>query len=200
MKKELAFAMLAVFASVGMEAADYDIDVSHSNVNFEVDHLAFSTVKGRFEKFSGSFSTDPKSGAVMSLKGSVESASISTDNEKRDKHLRSDDFFSSEKFSTLSLQFPKISVAPGKSERVTGELTIRDIKKQVPFDVSYRGAGKDPWGTEKAGLRMTAEINRKDFGLGWNQILETGGVLVGEKVKIEVNLQGNKKENLKEKK
>jgi polyisoprenoid-binding protein YceI len=193
MKLKQSFALLLSLLPASLAANVYELDKTHSNINFEVDHLAFSTVKGRFDEFFGGFEVDPKSKALSRLEGRVGTASINTDNEKRDKHLKSDDFFSAQKFKEMKVEFPPLNIKAGQRQTVKAKLTIRDVTKEVPFEVNYRGSGVDPWGTEKAGVRATAEINRKDFGLGWNEVLETGGVLVGEMVKIEINLQGNKK-------
>lgn len=183
--------MLGIMIPAMASANNWEIDPTHTNVNFEVDHLAFSTVKGRFDKFQGSIVTDEKTN-LTTLSGTVDAKSINTDNDKRDKHLRSADFFDVAKFPKIDLEFPSLKIKAGKTDKVRGKLTIRGTTKEVPVEIAFRGAGTDPWGNEKLGLRLRTEINRKDFGLSWNEVLETGGVLVGEKVKIEVNVEAKK--------
>lgn len=179
--------------SMFLNAAEltYKVDQSHSNVNFEVDHLVISTVTGSFTDFDGSFKLDDK-GRLKMISGTVKAASIDTNNEKRDKHLRSEDFFHVKKHPTLTLKATDLNLKKGKRSKTKVKLTMNGVTKEVPFIVRYLGTTTDPWGTEKAAFRAEAEINRKDFGLNWNETLETGGVLVGEEVQISLNIQGNK--------
>jgi len=180
--------------SSGTYADTYDVDTEHTNINFDIDHLVISTVKGRFDKFSGYFEIDPKKNILTKFKGTVEAASINTNEKDRDKHLRSDEFFDVKKYKELKFFAEGFKIKKGKTKNIKGKLTIHGVTKDVKIKVTYKGTVTGPWGTEKAVVRATAKINRKDFGLTWNKALEFGGLMVGEEVRIEINLQGNKRE------
>ena len=171
----------------------YKVDKSHSQLIFEVDHLVISTVVGRFDDFEGEIIIDSKSKELVSIKGVAKATSINTNDEKRDKHLRSADFFDVEKFAELSFEATKLKLKPGKKAKVKGTLKIRDVSKEITLDLNYKGLVTDPWGTEKIVVEGVTSIDRKDYGLKWNEALETGGVLVGEKIEIKVSTQGNLK-------
>lgn len=168
------------------------VDKEHTQVAFEVDHLVISSVAGRFDGLDGQIFTDT-AGKITKIIGEVNVESINTGNAKRDKHLRSADFFETEKHKKITFNAVGISIAPGEKKSVNAKLTLRGITKSVPFMVIFKGKATDPWGTEKVVVEATAVINRKDFGLTWNEALETGGVMVGEEVRIQINAQGNLK-------
>lgn len=194
--KSFAIALTLFFgslASAETKTSTYVVDKSHSQLIFEVDHLVISTVVGRFDDFEGQITVDPKSKELNSIKGSAKSKSINTNEEKRDKHLRSADFFEVEKYPELSFSVAGLKLKPGTKTKTKGSLKIKDVTKEVPFDLNYKGQVTDPWGTEKIVLEAQATIERKDYGLKWNEALETGGVMVGEEVKIKVTIQGNLK-------
>jgi len=151
-----------------------------------------STVKGRFKDFSGKFILDDKTQKPTSVNATIVAKSLDTSEAKRDEHLRSKDFFEVEKFKDLTFASTEIKFDNGNKGIMKGNLTIHGITKPVTWAVEFRGTAKDPWGNEKAALKATTTINRKDFGLTWNKALELGGVLVGEDVRIEVNAEGNK--------
>ncbi len=167
------------------------IDNAHSLAEFSVKHMMIATVKGRFTQMEGRIEADPADIPGAYFEGSVNVASINTADSARDDHLRSADFFDAENYPTLTFKSTKIEPA-GDGYKMTGELTIRGVTRPVTFDLEFEGTGKDPWGNEKIGFSATAKINRKDFGLTWNAVLETGGVLVGEQVKIELHLEATK--------
>lgn len=177
---------------------NYTLDKSHTQLTFEVDHLVISTVLGRFDDFEGEIQFDPKSKMLVSIKGNAKATSINTNDDKRDKHLRSADFFEVEKYPELTFEANNLKLKSGKKAKVKGQLKIRDVTKQITFDLNFKGHVTDPWGTEKLIVEATAQINRKDFGLKWNETLETGGLLVGEKIKIKVSAQANLKPLKKE--
>ncbi|MFM8856033.1 MAG: YceI family protein [Actinomycetota bacterium] len=168
----------------------WNVDPSHSGLNFTVKHLMVSKVRGRFASFSGTLNiaADPLQSSVTAQ---AEVASVTTGDTGRDEHLRSGDFFEAEKFPSISFASTKIE-ADGDDFVLHADLTIKGVTKNVKFDLEFDGVGKDPWGNTKAGFSAEAEINRKDFGLEWNAALETGGVLVGEKVKIQLDIQAVK--------
>lgn len=173
---------------VSPESIELAIDKEHTSVQFSIAHLVVSRVQGRFDIAEGKLTFDA-SKSVTGIAGKVSAASINTNNEKRDKHLRSADFFDVEKFPSLEFKAENLNIKKGQTKKAKALLTIRGIEKQVMVDVSNKGALKDPWGTEKLLVEAKAAINRKDFGLMWNEALEAGGVMVGDKVTIEVVTQ-----------
>ena len=170
----------------------WQIDSSHSSVNFSVRHMMLSTVRGQFEKFSGTVDFDEANPAAASVDVTIEAGSINTKDEKRDGHLKSPDFLEAEKFPSLSFKSKSVQVVDSTHAKVSGDLTIKGISKPVVLDVEYNGQAKAPWGTTSAGFSASTKINREDWGLTWNAPLETGGVLVGKDVKIELELEAVK--------
>ncbi len=168
------------------------IDKAHSEIEFAVKHMMFSTVKGQFTEFSGTIVEDTSNPSRSSVDVTIDVASISTRDAKRDEHLRSGDFFLAEQHPTITFKSTGVS-APAKDRlSVTGDLSVRGTTRPVTLDVSRTGSGKNPWGQEVAGFSATTQINRKDFGLEWNVALEAGGVLVGEAVKISLEIEATK--------
>lgn len=179
--------LLASMLSFGtLFAGTYNVDIDHSNVAFKVKHMMISHVKGQFDKFSGSFVYDEKTKTLKALHGEVAIDSISTQNAKRDAHLKSADFFDAAKYPTMSLTLEKV-----KGDTAYTKLTIHGITKEVKMELDLSGAVvKDPWGNTRTGLSLSGKINRKDFGLNWNQLIEAGGVMVGDEVKMSIELEG----------
>jgi polyisoprenoid-binding protein YceI len=173
------------------EVGEYAIDVSHSTVEFVVRHLMISKVRGRFGSYSGTvvIADRPEDSSV---EVSIDAASINTNDEQRDGHLRGDDFFAVEAFPALTFKSTKVEAARGDNWKVTGDLTIRDVTRPVVLDVDFDGAQTDPWGGARLGFSASTEIDREDWGLRWNQALETGGVLVGKKIKIELGVEATR--------
>ena len=168
----------------------YNVDPSHSTVAFSARHLMVSKVRGRFTDFTGTITI-----AEQPLDSSVEAvaqvASITTNDEQRDGHLKSGDFLDVETYPTIT--FRSTSVRKDGSDYVLlADVTIKDVTKAVEFELEYEGTEKDPWGGTRIGFSAEAEINRKDFGMEWNMVLETGGLLVGEKVKLTVDVEAVK--------
>ena len=172
-----------------MTARDWNIDPTHSGINFSIRHMLVSKVRGRFAKYTGSIKLDDDDLTRSSVEATIDASSIDTGTSQRDAHLRSADFFDVEKFPELKFNSRRIEKLADSRYRVSGELTIRDATREVSLDVEYGGRAKDPWGNERVGFIATAAIDRKDFGLGWNQVLEAGGVLVGDRVDIELEVQ-----------
>lgn len=168
----------------------WNVDPSHSGLNFSVKHLMVSKVRGRFGSFTGTLevASDPLQSSVTAT-ANVDS--ITTGDQGRDDHLKSADFFDAATFPTIEFKSTKIE-ADGDDFVLFADLTIRGVTKNVKFELEFEGVGKDPWGNTKAGFTAEAEINRKDWGLEWNAALETGGVLVGEKVKLQLDIQAAK--------
>jgi polyisoprenoid-binding protein YceI len=166
-------------------AGTYVLDPNHKRVGFVARHLMVSKVRGEFADAAATITVaeDPLQSAVVAT---IQAASVHTSQEQRDAHLRSPDFFDAEKFPTLEYRSTGIKSFDGNSFVLTGELTIRDVTRPVDLEVEYEGVSRSPYGTDVFGFSAVAEINREDFGLTWNALLETGGVTVGSKVKIEI--------------
>ncbi len=172
-----------------MSQATYEIDPTHSSVHFSVRHMMVSNVRGEFTKVSGAIKFDPENPANSSLDATIDAASINTRDAQRDTHLKSADFLDVEKFPTLTFHSKKI--APQRDGgKVTGDLTIHGVTREIMLDVEGPTAEvKDPWGKQRMGASATTKISRKDFGLVWNAALETGGVMVGDEVKITIDVE-----------
>jgi polyisoprenoid-binding protein YceI len=167
----------------------WQIDPAHSHVEFAVKHMMISTVRGQFDRFSGTVEFDEQNPANTTLDVDIETASINTKVDDRDNHLRSPDFLNAEAYPSLRFKSSRVEVLDDHHARLYGDLTIRDQTREVALDVEYLGQAKSPWGTTSAGFSAAATINRKDWGLTWNQALETGGVLVGEDIKIAIEVE-----------
>lgn len=171
-----------------MKTNTWNIDTTHSTIAFSVRHLVFAKVRGRFDDFAGTIELagDDLTRGVASVE--IRTASIDTGVADRDTHLRSPDFFDVERFGTMKFSSTRVE-KNGDRLRVTGDLTIRDVTKSVVLDVESHGRAKDPWGNDRVAFSAKTSIDRRDFGLTWNQALETGGVLVGERIDIELDVQ-----------
>jgi polyisoprenoid-binding protein YceI len=167
----------------------YQIDNSHSQVQFTVRHMMIAKVRGWFENFEGQIELDEQVPANSKVDVRIEAASINTRDAKRDGHLRSADFFDADTHPYLTFQSKHVEVLGERIARLIGDLTIRGITKEVALDVEYTGKAMSPWGTTSIGFSGHTVINRKDWGLTWNQALETGGMLVGDDVTIDIELE-----------
>ncbi len=166
----------------------WNIDPSHSTAEFTVRHLMITNVRGRFGKLEGFVDYDPSKPEATTIEATIDASSIDTRDEKRDAHLRSGDFFEVEKFPTLTFKSKKVTKTDDGFKAV-GDLTIRGVSKEVTLEIEGpTDTQKDPWGNTRIGASATAKINRKDWGLNWNAALEAGGVLVGEQVKISLEV------------
>ncbi len=172
-----------------MAAQTWTIDKAHSDIFFTVRHMVITKVRGRFTKWDGTLVLDEQDWTKSRVEVVIEAASISTSDEKRDGHLRSADFLDAEKFPKLTFKSTKVEKASGDKLKVTGDLTIRDVTKSVTLDVEVMGKAKDPWGNNKIAFNGKVAIQREEFGAKWNQALETGGLLVGKEVDIDLELQ-----------
>lgn len=165
--------------------SSFDIDLTHSEIGFTVRHMMFAKVRGQFKSWSSSIGFDGQDPTKATIEVQVDTSSIDTREDKRDGHLRSADFFDAEKFPKMIFKSKRIERAGDAEYKVVGDLTIRDVTR----DVEQTGSGKDPWGNQRLGFSAKAAIQRSDWGLKWNQALEAGGVLVSEKVDIHVEVQ-----------
>lgn len=173
--------------ATSIPAGTWALDASHSTVGFTVRHMMVSKVRGRFSDFTADIKTaeDPQASSVTAT---VQMASIETGDANRDGHLRTNDFFAVDEHPTMTFTSTGISGA-GSDYEVAGDLTIRGVTKPVTFDLEFGGVGQDPWGNTRAGFTLTGTINRKDFGMEYNAVLEGGGILVGDKVTIELDVE-----------
>lgn len=168
----------------------WNIDPTHSEIQFKVKHLVISTVTGSFKSFSGKIETEEKDtfeGAFASFEADIDS--ITTNNDDRDAHLKSDDFFNAEQYPKLTFESTKFEKTGDSTYAVTGNLTIRDVTKEVTLNVEHGGTVQDPYGQTKAGFELVGEINRKEFNLTWSAVTEAGSVVVGDNVKLIMNVQ-----------
>ena len=188
-----SFLAAAVLAAVPALAADtYSVDKGHSEALFTVKHL-MSRVTGRFNDFTGAVNIDPANPSASSVEFTINAASINTDNADRDKHLKSPDFFDVEKNPAITFKSTKVTPAGKDKYNVDGTLTMRGVSKPVSLPVEFLGFGKDPYGNEKAGFAVETTLNRKDYGISWNKALDQGGYVLGDDVKIVINLETAKK-------
>lgn len=167
----------------------WKIDPVHSHIEFSVRHLMITTVKGRFTGVDGTVAIDEADVTDSTVDVRIDASTIDTREPQRDAHLRSADFLDVEKFPHLTFKSTRITGRKGDEFTLVGDLTIHGVTREVALSVTDEGRGKDPWGGERAGFSASTKINRKDYGLTWNQALETGGVLVGDEVKIHLELQ-----------
>ncbi|MDX2086931.1 MAG: YceI family protein [Kofleriaceae bacterium] len=172
-----------------MTASNWNFDLSHSSINFHVRHLMIAKVHGRFTKWGGTLLLDEADLTKSKIDVTIETGSVDTRDEKRDAHLRSADFFDAENIPTMTYKSTSVTKLSDDELEVTGDLTLRGVTKEVRLRVELNGKQKDPWGGTRIGFSAKTSLNRKDYGLNWNAALEAGGVLVGEKVEITLEIQ-----------
>jgi|SRR5579859_7223063 len=166
----------------------WNIDATHSQVTFSVKHMMISTVRGHFNVIRGQLHIDEQNPANSWVEAEADAASVDTRDERRDGHLQSPDFFDAATYPLITFKSAKVEHISGSKYRVTGNLTMHGVTKEETFDAEYNGQLKDGYGMQRAGISVTGTINRKDYGLKWNQVLESGGVAVSDKVNIEIDL------------
>lgn len=169
----------------------WKLDPAHTTVEFSAKHLMITTVKGRITDVAGTIYIDERNPQNSSVEATLKAASLDTRTDQRDQHLRSGDFLDVEKYPEIKFRSTRIQ-GDKQNFRLTGDLTIRDVTKPITLDVEFEGTGKDPWGGERVGFSASGKIDRREFGLTWNQSLETGGVLVGNDIKINLEAQAVK--------
>lgn len=175
-----------------MAKSNWAVDVSHSAIDFSVKHMMIAKVKGSFHSFEAQISADPVDLTTADIAFQIDLSSVDTRNGDRDAHLKSADFFDVENHPKLLFKATKI-VSKGDGEyEVTGDVTLHGVTRPETFAVTYEGAGKDPWGNEKAGFSATGSLKRSDYGLTYNAVLETGGVLIGDEVKVSIEIEAAK--------
>ncbi len=170
----------------------WKIDPVHSEIGFAAKHMMISTVRGRFSDVSGYIDFDENDPSSAKIDVEVGVSSVDTRQEARDQHLRSADFFHAEVHPRMSFVSDKVELVKGNEYKVTGDLTIRDMTHKITLDATFEGAHADPWGGMRAGFSANGKINRHDFGLGWNAAIETGGVVVGPEIKLQLEVEAVK--------
>lgn len=196
-KKIIATALLLIFSSAAVSAQDsaekkegvWSVDNAHSSVSFSVRHMVIAKTKGDFKDFEGTVHYDGNSFKGSSAEFTIKVASLDTDNEKRDEHLRSADFFDVEKYPDMTFKSTKVIPVDENNFKLVGDLTIKDVTREVTFDCEFYGSTADPWGNTRAGFSARSSINRQDFNITWSKALETGGLVVGDEVEIMMELE-----------
>ncbi|HCL06703.1 MAG TPA: hypothetical protein DHW64_12410 [Chitinophagaceae bacterium] len=169
--------------------ATYKIDAAHSEITFKVKHLMITNVTGSFTQFDATMESEAADFSDAKISFEADVNSVNTNNEQRDGHLKSDDFFAAEKFPKLTFVSKSFTKKSDDEYTLTGDLTIRDVTKTVDLTVEFGGNMVDPWGQAKAGFEINGKINRKEFGLGWGAVTEAGGVVVSDEVKLHLAVQ-----------
>jgi polyisoprenoid-binding protein YceI len=189
----IAFTLAALVATNAAFATEYTIDPDHSTVGFTVKHLAISKVNGHFDKFSGEINFDTGKLDKGSVKVKIDPSSINTANSKRDDHLKSPDFFDVKKFSDMGFESTKISDVSGDHFKMTGKLTMHGVTKEITLDCELGGTATDPWGNHRVSFSAKGKLSRGDYGLKWNKALEAGGVVVGDEISIDLEVEAIQK-------
>lgn len=189
--KTVFLSMLLVFAaSPGHAAETYEVDASHSQIGFQIKHLGISTVSGRFSNFKSSFEYDPANPEAAKASAVIDAASIDTGNEKRDEHLRSADFLDTATYPEIVFESTAVTKTGENQFEAAGDLTLHGVTKPVTLKVEYGGSAVDQRGSKRAAFAATGTINRKDFGIVYHKVLETGALMIGEEVKIAIEVEG----------
>ena len=194
MKRFILFFALTILSvgSLLAQKSGWTLDKAHSSIGFSVRHMVISEVTGNFKDFDISFTSTKDDYSDATVDATIKVASINTDNERRDGHLKTDDFFNAEKFPQIKFKSTSFEKVGENKYKITGDLTIRDITKKVTFDAVYNGTIKAPWGATVSSWKATSSVNRFDYGLKWNKAIETGGLIAGNVVTITLNLELNK--------
>ena len=192
MRKILTFVAVLSMLPSAPRAEVYEIDASHSQVGFKARHLV-GKVPGRFTKFSGTVSYEAGKPELWKTEAAIDAASINTDNEKRDAHLKSPDFFDAARCAEITFKSTKVTDVKGDSAKLHGDLTMHCVTKPIILDLEIGGTIKDPWGNAKAGFSAKGKVNRKDFGIVWNKSLDNGGLLLGEDIDIVLDIEAGVK-------
>jgi polyisoprenoid-binding protein YceI len=185
--KKIILACCAVILSASAFAQNWKLDPAHSKIHFNTKYLVISDVEGQFKEFEGTFTSSKEDWTDLGASVTVQVNSLTTDNEMRDKHLKSDDFFNAEKFPTITFTSKGIRMIEKNKYILTGDLTIRDVTKRVEVPLVYGGTVKDPWGNIKAGFKATGTINRKDYNLKYNNAAATGEAVVSDNVDFTID-------------
>ena len=194
MKRFILFLALTILGTGSLMAQNsvWTLDKAHSSIGFSVRHMVISEVTGNFKDFDISFTSSKDDYSDAAVDVSIKVASVNTDNERRDGHLKTDDFFNAEKFPQIKFKSTLFEKVGENKYKIAGDLTIRDVTKKVMFDATYNGTIKAPWGATVSSWKATLAVNRFDYGLKWNKRIETEGLIAGDTVNITLNLELNK--------
>jgi polyisoprenoid-binding protein YceI len=187
----LVLAVYGLFGASGSahaEMARYDVDPDHSTIEFRVAHMVISKTTGHFKDYSGFIEMDPEAQTVKTIEATIKTASVNTNHEKRDTHLRTADFFDAEKYPTMTYTLKQYH-KNGEHYTAVGDLTLRGVTKELTLTGNFNGITKDPWGNVRAGFNAEGKLNRKDFGMVWNKALDSGGLVVGDDVYIKLDIE-----------
>jgi polyisoprenoid-binding protein YceI len=187
--RNVLFITLVSAASLMAQKSGWTLDKAHTSVSFSIRHMVISEVTGKFKDFDISFTATKSDFTDGAVDATIKVASINTENEKRDGHLRTDDFFNAEKFPEIKFKSTGFEKVGDSKYKITGDLTIRDITKKVVFDAVYNGSVKSPWGATVSSWKASLTINRFDYGLKWNKAIEAGGLIAGDEVNITLNIE-----------
>jgi polyisoprenoid-binding protein YceI len=183
--------LITLISAVSLMAqkSGWTLDKAHTNVSFSIRHMVISEVTGKFKDFDISFAATKSDFTDASVEATIKVASINTENDKRDAHLRTDDFFNAEKFPEIKFKSTAFEKVGENKYKIVGDLTIRDVSKKVAFDAVYNGSVKSPWGATVSSWKVSLAINRFDYGLKWNKAIEAGGLIAGDEVNITLNIE-----------
>lgn len=170
------------------EPAHWNVDPEHSTIEFRVSHMVVSKTGGRFMDYAGFIDMDVEAGTVKAIEATIKTASVNTNHEKRDAHLRNADFFDVEKYPTMTYRM-KSYKKTAEGYQAVGELTLRGVAKDITLSGNFNGVAKDPWGNTRAGFTAEGKLNRKDFGMVWNKTLDSGGLVVGDEVQVKLDIE-----------
>jgi polyisoprenoid-binding protein YceI len=195
MKKFFVFFLSFIVAASALSAQTtrWELDPAHSELGFRAKHLLIATTKGKFTDYKVTVLSDKADFTDAKIEVIAKVKSIFTDNNDRDNHLRSGDFFDAEKYPELKFVGKSVKKVSGNKYKVTGDLTIKNVTKTVTLDMEFGGVVKDPWGNTKAGFTLTGELNRFDYGLAWNKAIESGGFVVDKMIKLDIEIELGKK-------
>ena len=195
MKKFFVFFLSFIVAASALSAQTtrWELDPAHSELGFRAKHLLIATTKGKFTDYKVTVLSDKADFTDAKIEVIAKVKSIFTDNNDRDNHLRSGDFFDAEKYPELKFVGKSVKKVSGNKYKVTGDLTMKNVTKTVTLDMEFGGVVKDPWGNTKAGFTLTGELNRFDYGLAWNKAIETGGLVVDKMIKLDIEIELGKK-------
>lgn len=189
MKKLTVIFIAVLLTALSINAETWKFDKSHTTIGFEVSHMVISSVDGKFKEYDGTVTTDGDNWETAQINFTAQVSSIDTDNEDRDNHLKSDDFFAAEQFPEMTFVGKSMKKVGDNKYELTGDLTIRGTTKEVTLDVEHNGTVTDPWGNVRAGFSIEGVVNRFDYGLKWNNTLDTGGLVVGEEVELKIEAE-----------
>ncbi len=191
--KKFILILSAVAAAMNAQAQSWSLDKSHSSLTFSVEHMVISETEGTFKNYNVEVQSSKPDFTDAQISFEAEVNSINTDNEMRDNHLKGDDFFNAEKFPKITFKSSSLKKVSDKKYVLEGDLSIRDVTKKVKLDVTYGGTIKDPFGMTRAGFKLSGAINRFDYNLKWSNKMDNGGLMVGEKVNLDIKIEIVKK-------